>query len=165
MIIVKKPGYLIFKNYKFRCSLGKNGIKYKKKEGDGCTPKGIFKLIKIYYRKDKIKHLKTKIKKNLISKNIGWCDDPRSKFYNKPIKLPSRFGHEKLYRKDNLYNIIIVLNYNIKPVIKNKGSAIFMHIAKKNYRPTAGCVALQKNDLIKLLEIIKKNTKIKISTN
>jgi len=162
MIIVKKPGYLIFKNYKFRCSFGKNGIKYKKKEGDGCTPKGIFKLIKIYYRKDKIKHLKTKIKKKLISKNIGWCDDPRSKFYNKPIKLPSGFSHEKLYRKDNLYNIIIVLNYNMKPVIKDKGSAIFIHITKKNYKTTQGCLALKQKDLITLVGMVKKNQKIKI---
>ena len=162
MIIVKKPGHLIFKNFKFHCSLGRNGISNKKKEGDGCTPSGIFKLIKIYYRKDKIKHLKTKIKKNLISKNIGWCDDPRSKFYNKPIKLPSRFGHEKLYRKDNLYNIIIVLNYNIKPVIKNKGSAIFIHVAKENYKTTHGCLALKQKDLITLVGMVKKNQKIKI---
>ena len=163
MIIVKQPGYLLYKNFKLRCSLGKNGIKYKKKEGDGCTPSGIFKLIKIYYRKDKIKHLKTKIKKNLISKNIGWCDDPRSKFYNEPIKLPSEFSHEKLYRKDNLYNIIIVLNYNIQPVIKNKGSAIFIHVAKKNYNKTAGCIALKKPHLIKLIEKINKRIKVAIN--
>jgi L,D-peptidoglycan transpeptidase YkuD (ErfK/YbiS/YcfS/YnhG family) len=94
-----------------------------------------------------------------------WCDDPRSIFYNKQIKLPSKFSYERLYRKDHIYDLLAVLNYNINPVIKNKGSAIFMHIAKKNYSPTAGCVALKKNDLIKLLEIIKKNTKIKISAN
>ena len=94
-----------------------------------------------------------------------WCDDPKSIFYNKQIKLPSKFSYERLYRKDRIYDLLAVLNYNINPVVKNKGSAIFMHIAKKNYRPTAGCIALQKNDLIKLLEIIKKNTKIKISAN
>jgi len=162
MIIVKKPGYLILKNFKFRCSLGKNGIGNKKKEGDGITPRGIFKLIKIFYREDKIKNIKSKIKKTKIKKNMGWCDDPRSKFYNKLVELPSKFSYEKLYRKDNIYNIIIVLNYNYNPVIKNKGSAIFIHVANKNYKNTQGCLGLKQKDLIKLIQIIKKNQKIKI---
>ena len=163
MIIVKKSGYLKYKNFIFRCALGKNGIKKKIQEGDSITPKGIFKITKIYYRQDKIKKIKTLIKKIKIRKEMGWCDDPKSIFYNKQIKLPSKFSYERLYRKDHIYDLLAVLNYNTNPVIKNKGSAIFMHIAKKNYSPTAGCVALKKNDLIKLLEIIKKNTKIKIS--
>ena len=165
MIIVKKSGYLKYKNFIFRCALGKNGIKKKIQEGDNITPKGIFKITKIYYRQDKVKKIKTLIKKIKIRKEMGWCDDPRSIFYNKQIKLPSKFSYERLYRKDHIYDLLAVLNYNINPVIKNKGSAIFMHIAKKNYSPTAGCVALKKKDLIKLLEIIKKNTKIKISSN
>ena len=86
---------------------------------------------------------------------MGWCDDPRSIFYNKQIKLPSKFSYERLYRKDRIYDLVAVLNYNTNPVIKNKGSAIFIHIAKNNYKPTAGCVALKKVDLIKLLKIIK----------
>jgi L,D-peptidoglycan transpeptidase YkuD (ErfK/YbiS/YcfS/YnhG family) len=162
MIIVKNPGYLIYKNSKFRCSLGINGIKNKKKEGDGITPKGIFKLKKIYYRKDKIKNIVTKVKKIKITKDMGWCNDPKSKFYNKIIRLPSKFSYEKLYRKDNIYNLIIVLDYNMNPVTKNKGSAIFIHLAKKNYKPTQGCMGLKQNDLIKLIEMIKKNQKIKI---
>ena len=162
MIIVKNPGYLIYKNSKFRCSLGINGIKNKKKEGDGITPKGIFKLKKIYYRNDKVKNIVTKVKKIKITKDMGWCDDPKSKFYNKLIRLPSKFGHEKLYRKDDIYNLIIVLDYNMNPVTKNKGSAIFIHLAKKNYKPTQGCVGLKQNDLIKLVKMIKKNQKIKI---
>ena len=162
MIIVKNPGYLIYKNSKFRCSLGINGIKNKKKEGDGITPKGIFKLKKIYYRNDKVKNIVTKVKKIKITKDMGWCDDPKSKFYNKLIRLPNKFGHEKLYRKDDIYNLIIVLDYNMNPVIKNKGSAIFIHLAKKNYKPTQGCMGLKQNDLIKLIKMIKKNQKIKI---
>jgi L,D-peptidoglycan transpeptidase YkuD (ErfK/YbiS/YcfS/YnhG family) len=162
MIIIKKSGYLEYKNLKFRCALGKAGIKKKKKEGDNITPEGTFKIIKVYYRPDKIKNFVTSIKKKKIKKNIGWCDDPVSNSYNKEIKLPSRFGHEKLYRKDNLYDLILVLNYNINPIINNKGSAIFIHIAKKNYEPTAGCIALKKRDLLELLKNIKKNTKIKI---
>ena len=96
---------------------------------------------------------------------MGWCDDPKSNFYNKQIKLPSKFGYERLYRNDHIYDLFAVLNYNINPVLKNKGSAIFIHVAKNNYEPTAGCIAVKKNDLIKLLQIIKKNTRVKISTN
>ena len=163
MIIVKKTGYLKYKNFIFRCALGKSGIKKKIREGDNITPKGIFKISKVYYRHDRIKKIKTSIKKITIKKNMIWCDDPRSIFYNKQINLPSKFSYERLYRKDHIYDLLVVLNYNINPVVKNKGSAIFIHIAKKNYRPTAGCLALKQKDLMKLLQIIKKNTKIKIS--
>ena len=163
MIIVKKTGYLKYKNFIFRCALGKSGIKKKIREGDNITPKGIFKITKVYYRQDRIKKIKTSIKKITIKKNMIWCDDPRSIFYNKQINLPSKFSYERLYRKDHIYDLLAVLNYNTNPVVKNKGSAIFIHIAKKNYRPTAGCVALKQNDLTKLLQIIKKNTKIKIA--
>ena len=165
MIIVKKSGYLKYKNFKFRCALGKNGIGKKIKEGDNITPRGTFKITKIYYRPDKIKKLITFFKKIKIKRNMGWCDDPRSKFYNRQMKIPTKFSHERLYRTDNIYDIIAVLNYNINPTIKNKGSAIFIHIAKNNYKLTAGCVAIKKNNLIKLLKIIKKNTKVKISTD
>ena len=162
MIIVKKTKYLAFKNLKFRCAIGKNGIKKKIQEGDFVTPKGTFTLKKVYYREDRIKNLKTKLKKIKIKINMAWCDDPKNKFYNKQIKLPSRYSYEKLYRKDRIYDIIITLDYNINPIIKNKGSAIFLHIAKKNYKPTAGCIALKKEDLMHLLSVIKKDNKIKI---
>jgi L,D-peptidoglycan transpeptidase YkuD (ErfK/YbiS/YcfS/YnhG family) len=162
MIIVKKTGYLKYKNFKFRCALGKGGIKKKVKEGDNITPKGIFKIIKIYYRPDKINKIISSIKKIKIKKNMGWCDDPSSSYYNKQVKLPSKYNHERLYRKDNLYDLILVLNYNTNPIIKNKGSAIFLHIAKKKYQPTKGCIALKKQDLIQLTSVIKKNTKIKL---
>jgi L,D-peptidoglycan transpeptidase YkuD (ErfK/YbiS/YcfS/YnhG family) len=162
MIIVKKSRYLIFKNLKFRCSVGKGGIKNKIKEGDNITPKGIFKLLKLYYREDKIKNIVTKIKKKKIKKNMGWCDDPKSNNYNKEVKIPNKFSYEVLNREDNLYDLVVVLSYNSKPVIKNKGSAIFIHIAKKNYTPTKGCITLRKIHLIKLLKQIKSDTLIKI---
>ena len=165
MIIIKKSGYLKYKNFMFRCALGKSGIAKKKVEGDNITPKGVFKITKIYYRQDKIKEFKTSFKKIKITKNIGWCDDPKSIYYNKQIKLPSEFSYEKLYRNDHIYDLLAVLDYNINPVVKKKGSAIFIHIAKSKYTPTAGCIALKKNDLIKLLQIINKNTKIKIGIN
>jgi L,D-peptidoglycan transpeptidase YkuD (ErfK/YbiS/YcfS/YnhG family) len=163
MIIVKKSGYLKYKNLKFRCALGKGGVKKKIIEGDNITPKGIFKIIKIYYRPDKIRKIKTLIKKIKIKKNMGWCDDPNSDFYNKQIKLPTKLSHEKLYRNDNLYDLIAVLNYNTNPIIKNKGSAIFMHIGKDSYKKTKGCIALKREHLIMIISKIKKNTKIKIN--
>ena len=162
MIIVKKSKYLKYKNFKFRCSLGKAGIKKKIKEGDYITPKGIFKITKIYYRSDRINKIVTQIKKKKITKDIGWCDDPKSDFYNKEIKIPNKVSYEKFYRKDNIYDIIVVINYNTNPIIKNKGSAIFIHVAKKN-KKTAGCIALSKIDLINLIKQIDKKTKIKIN--
>ena len=161
MIIINKSGYLKYKNFKLRCSLGKAGIKNKKQEGDNITPKGTYRAIKIFYRPDKINLIKTHLRKIKIKKNMGWCDDPSSNLYNKQIKLPSIYRHEKLYRKDNLYNIIIVLNYNMNPIVKGKGSGIFIHITK-NYKPTRGCIALKEIDLIKILNFIKKKTIIKI---
>ena len=163
MIIVKKSGYLKYKNFKFRCALGKGGIKQKEREGDFITPKGKFKLIKIYYRSDRIKKINSTLKKIKIKKNMGWCDDVSSNYYNKQIKINKKISHEKLHRKDNVYDIIVVLNYNLNPIIKGKGSAIFLHVAKKNYNKTQGCIALEKNELLSLVSKIKKNTQIRIS--
>ena len=160
MIIINKSKYLKYKDLKFKCALGKAGIRKKKKEGDNITPKGIYKIIKIYYRDDRIKKISSKFKLIKITKNMGWCDDPKSKKYNQLIKLPNRYSHEKFFKKDNSYDLIVILNYNINPIIKNKGSAIFIHVAKKNYKSTAGCIALKKDDLLKLIKIIDTNTKI-----
>jgi L,D-peptidoglycan transpeptidase YkuD (ErfK/YbiS/YcfS/YnhG family) len=160
MIIINNSRYLKYKNLKFRCALGKNGIKIKKREGDNITPKGSYKIVKVYYRKDRIKKITSKFKLIEITKIMGWCNDIKSKKYNQLIKLPTKYRHEKLYRKDNIYDLILVLTYNMKPIIKNKGSAIFIHIARKNYESTAGCIALKKADLIILTKKIKKNTKI-----
>ena len=134
MHILINQKYLTYNNYKAKCVVGKRGIGNKRKEGDLITPKGKYKIKYILYRKDRIKKIQSKIRKIAIRKNMGWCDDPKSKNYNKLIKLPSEFSHEKLYKKENIYDIILVLNYNMKPVIKNKGSAIFIHVAKKNLK-------------------------------
>ena len=93
---------------------------------------------------------------------MGWCDDSKSKKYNKLIKIPFNFSFERLFRKDNIYDIILVLNYNMSPIKKNKGSAIFIHVSRSNYRSTKGCVAVKKIQLLKILRDIKKNTKVKI---
>ena len=149
-------------NYKVKCALGKRGIGYKKKEGDLITPKGEFKIKYILYRKDRIKKIQSKIQKIVIKKNMGWCDDPNSKDYNKLIKLPFSYNCEKLFKSNNTYDLILVLNYNMNPVIKRKGSAIFIHVAKKNFKKTQGCVALKKKDLLKIIKNLKNNTKVRI---
>ena len=163
MIIISKSGHLKYNNLKFRCSLGKGGIKKKIVEKDNITPKGTFNIFKIYYREDRIKKISSKFKLIKITKKMGWCDDPKSKKYNQLIKLPTKYSHEILYRRDNIYDLILVLNYNMKPTFKNKGSAIFIHITKKNYKETEGCVALKKSDLIYLVKEIQKNTKVNIN--
>jgi L,D-peptidoglycan transpeptidase YkuD (ErfK/YbiS/YcfS/YnhG family) len=162
MIVVKKNNYLEYKNLKFRCALGKAGIQKKFKEGDKITPKGSYKILSIYYREDRIKKIKCSIRKIKITKQMGWCDDSKSKYYNKQIKVPSKLSHETLYRKDNIYDVVCVINYNINPTLKEKGSAIFLHIARNKYQKTNGCIAVKKTHLIKLLALIKKNTRIKI---
>ena len=163
MIIINKSGYLKYKDFKFKCALGKAGVGKKKIEGDNITPKGTFSIVKIYYRSDRIKKISSKYKLIKIIKTMGWCDDPKSNQYNQLINLPSNFNHEKFYRKDSIYDLILVLNYNMNPIVKNKGSAIFIHIAKKGYKKTAGCISLKKNDLIKLVKKIKKKTKVIIN--
>ena len=142
--------------------MGKRGIGYKRKEGDLITPQGEYKIKYILYRKDRVKKIKTKFKKVIIKKNMGWCDDTKSSKYNKLIKLPYYYGYEKLFRQDNIYDIILVLNYNMNPIIKNKGSAIFIHVAKKKFKKTEGCIAVKKNDLLKILKDLKIDCKVKI---
>jgi L,D-peptidoglycan transpeptidase YkuD (ErfK/YbiS/YcfS/YnhG family) len=163
MIFINKSGYLEYKDLKFRCALGKAGVKRKKVEGDNITPIGTFKINNIYYRRDHLKKIFSKFKLIEIKKNMGWCDDPKSKQYNQLIRIPNKYKHEKLYRKDNIYDLILVLNYNTRPILKNKGSAIFIHVATKNYKKTAGCIALKKKHLIRLVEKINKKTKININ--
>lgn len=149
-------------NYKAKCAIGKRGIGNKRKEGDLITPKGKYKIKYILYRKDRIKRIQSKIKKIAITKRMGWCDDPKSKDYNKLIKLPINYRYEKLYRKENIYDLILVLNFNMRPIVKKKGSAIFIHIAKKNYKKTEGCVAVNKVSLLKIIKKLKNNTKVLI---
>ena len=163
MNIKLKNKFLYFDKYKIKCAIGKRGITSKKKEGDNKTPMGTFTFISIFYRKDRISKIKSKLKKNSIKKNMGWCDDISSKHYNKMIKFPFDLSAEKLWLKNNVYDVIIVINYNLKLIIKNKGSAIFLHIAKKNYAHTRGCVAITKKNMILLASKINNKTKITIA--
>ena len=161
-IIIKKK-LLLYKGYKLKCSIGKSGITNSKKEGDLATPKGIFKLGLLYYRKDRNKFMQSKLKKRTIKKNMGWCDDIKSKKYNQEIHFPFKYGAEKLYRKDKIYDIFVNIKYNHSPIVKGKGSAIFLHLTDKKYKPTKGCIAILKKDFLKILPLIRKNTKILIN--
>ena len=160
-IIIIEKDTLLYDEFKFKCSIGKNGKTTKKIEGDNKTPKGLYTLGPLYYRKDRLPKLSTKLKKIEIMKNFGWCDDVKSKFYNKPIKTNINVRHEKLYRNDKKYDLLIPIKYNTKKPKKNKGSAIFLHLTS-NYKKTQGCVAIKEKDMLILLNLINKKTKIKI---
>ena len=160
IIHVPNKNTLIIDDFKFRCCVGKEGIKSNKKEGDYSTPKGLFSLRKLYFRKDRIDIPNCKISKKIIKKGMAWCDDPEHKKYNEEIKTHNRKLKENLYRKDYKYDYVISISHNERK-IPGKGSAIFIHLTN-NYTPTAGCIALKKKDFEILLKLIDKKTKIKI---
>ena len=162
-ILVKNKHTLQIDQFKFRCCIGKKGSTKKKEEGDKKTPKGTYEIEHLYFRRDRKKKPSPILKCIQIKKDMGWCDDGKSKKYNKLIKLPFKGSAEKLYRKDNTYDIILVLNYNLNPIRKGKGSAIFIHVARKNYRNTLGCIAVSKKNLKKIIKKINKSTIVNIN--
>ena len=161
-ILVKNKHTLHIDEFKFRCCIGKNGLTKNKREGDKKTPKGTFEIERLYYRKDRLKKPISSLKQVEIKENLGWCDDIYfPKKYNKLIKTEKKIKHEKLKRKDHKYDLLIPIKYNFKKPISGLGSCIFIHLTK-DYKPTAGCIALKKNDFLIMLKLIKKNSKIKI---
>ena len=161
-ILVKNKHTLKVDDFEFKCCIGKNGSTINKKEGDKKTPKGIFEIENLYFRKDRIKKPVTSLKCIEIKKNIGWCDDINfPKNYNKLIKVNNKLRHEKLTRKDHKYDLLIPIKYNFKKPKTGLGSCIFIHLTK-NYKPTAGCIALKEKDFLIMLRLINKNTKIRI---
>ena len=161
-ITLKNKYTLKIDDFKFKCCIGKNGLKKNKIEGDKCTPKGTFKLGTLYYRKDRVKKPITSLKIKNIKKNMGWCNDSKNKFYNQEIKVNKNIRHEKLFRKDYKYNYLLVIEYNSKKIKPNKGSAIFIHLTKK-FKPTAGCIALLEKDFLIMTKLINKKSTIKIN--
>jgi L,D-peptidoglycan transpeptidase YkuD (ErfK/YbiS/YcfS/YnhG family) len=162
IIFLKNKHTLQIDDFYFRCCIGKRGLNKTKIEGDKKTPIGTFKIENLYYRKDRINLPKTSLKCIPINPNMGWCDDINTKKkYNKLVNINEGVHHEKLYRKDYKYNLLIPIKYNFNKRTLGKGSCIFIHLTK-NYKPTAGCIALNKKDFLIMLKIINKNTKIKI---
>ena len=163
IIKLKNKDTLICDDFQFKCSIGKNGLKKNKLEGDNCTPVGTFSLGPVYYRSDRVNKPVTKLKTFRIKKKMGWCDDPTNKYYNQLINIEKKkLKCERLYRSDSKYDILIEINYNRKKIIPFKGSAIFLHLTK-NYKPTAGCIAIKKNDMEILIKILNKKNYIKIA--
>tara|TARA_B100001109_G_scaffold25398_1_gene18872 strand:- start:347 stop:841 length:495 start_codon:yes stop_codon:yes gene_type:complete len=161
-ILIKNKHTLLIDEFQFRCCIGKKGLTRNKKEGDKKTPKGTFEIENLYYRKDRLEKPITSLKCIEIKKDMGWCDDINvPEKYNKIIKTKKKIKHEKLSRKDYKYDLLIPIKYNFKKPISGLGSCIFIHLTK-NYKPTAGCIALKKKDFLIMLKLIKKQTKIKI---
>ena len=162
MKLVVKNGFLIHEIQKYKCSVGYNGLTMNKSEGDGCTPVGTFKINKILYRPDKINNHQFNIDTDIIKDGNGWCDDVESELYNQKIDFPFNKRAEHLYRNDDLYDIVCVIDYNLNPIIKGKGSAIFLHVANEDYAPTQGCVAIKREELLQIALKLDKNSTITI---
>ena len=162
-IFLKNKHTLQLDDFYFKCCIGKKGITKRKKEGDYKTPFGTFAVEDLFFRKDRIKKPETLLTTKKIRQDMGWCDDINyPKKYNRLIKVNIKIKHEKLRRNDNKYDLLIPVSYNRKNPKVGLGSCIFIHLTK-DYKPTAGCIALKKKDFLILLKLIKKNSKIKIS--
>ena len=162
-IFIKNKHTLIIDKFKFKCCIGEKGSIRNKKEGDKKTPKGTFEVENLYFRKDRKEKPLTLLKCIEIKRDMGWCNDTRFKRkYNKLFKIKNRIKHEKLKRNDYKYNFLIPIKYNFKKPITGKGSCIFIHLTR-DYKPTAGCIALKEKDFLILIKLIIKNSKIKIS--
>lgn len=145
-----------------RCALGRGGIRTDKKEGDGATPVGVFPLRRVFYRPDRVPAPTTSLPLAALRATDGWCDDPAHPDYNRLVRLPFDAGHERLWREDSLYDVIVVLGHNDDPPVPGRGSAIFLHVAADNYADTEGCVALTLPDLTQLLADIPENAVLEV---
>lgn len=165
-IAVTSDGWLRYGGLAFRCALGKGGCKPEadKREGDGATPFGRYPLRQVLYRPDRLTAPKTRLPLRALQPDDGWCDDPQDAAYNRPVTLPYAASHERMWREDHLYDIVVVLGHNDDPPIPGLGSAIFLHVAKPDYAGTEGCVALALPDLLALLEAVPANVTMRIAS-
>jgi L,D-peptidoglycan transpeptidase YkuD (ErfK/YbiS/YcfS/YnhG family) len=161
-IRVTAAGELWWGNHSCRCALGWGGLRVDKREGDGATPVGRFPLRRVLYRPDRLPAPKTRLPVAALTPHDGWCDDPADLQYNRPVRLPYGGRHEEMWRADSLYDVVVILGHNDAPVVPGQGSAIFMHIASADYRPTQGCVALARQDLLDVLADAQPGTVIEI---
>lgn len=147
-----------------RCALGKSGVTpaESKREGDGATPLGVWPLRRVFWRADRLPPPTTGLPSEALIPEAGWCDDPADVFYNRPVVRPYLASHEKLWREDHVYDLIVELGYNDDPVVPGRGSAIFLHVARPDYSPTEGCVACARDDLLALLKAAKPGDRLEI---
>jgi L,D-peptidoglycan transpeptidase YkuD (ErfK/YbiS/YcfS/YnhG family) len=146
------------------CALGRSGVTHLKREGDGATPAGRHRLLSLYTRRDRVMGPRTAVPMRAMRRNDGWCEDPRHGRYNCPIRLPSSAGHETMWRADRLYDIVGVLDWNFRPRIRGRGSAIFLHLCRPGFGPTAGCIALRLHDLSRLLAVAGSRPEIRVAS-
>ena len=162
VLTVRAPGELTCNSTIYRCALGRAGIGIKSGEGDGITPVGLYPLRSVFFRPDRLPLPKTSLPVSAVQPSDGWCDDPAHPEYNKKILLPFSASHEELWRSDGLYNLVVEIGYNDDPVIAGRGSAIFLHVARPEYEPTEGCVALKQEDLLEVLKVCGPESQIEI---
>jgi L,D-peptidoglycan transpeptidase YkuD (ErfK/YbiS/YcfS/YnhG family) len=146
----------------WRCTVGAGGIREDKVEGDAATPAGSHPLRRIYFRNDRLVLPKVRLPARPIAEHDGWCDDPHAPTYNRLVRTPNTWSHEKMWREDGLYDLVVVVGYNDDPPEGEWGSAIFLHIAKDDYAPTRGCIAFKREDLMELVTLTGPQTKIDI---
>jgi L,D-peptidoglycan transpeptidase YkuD (ErfK/YbiS/YcfS/YnhG family) len=156
-------GVLRFRGITLPAALGRGGIAANKREGDGATPRGRFRLLRLWWRADRLARPVTSLPVRRIRADDGWCEDPEDRRYNRPIRLAPNEPGDRLTRADHLYDLIIELDHNTRPRIKRRGSAVFIHIARPGFAPTAGCVALKVDDLKQLLRFLSAESRIEIN--
>jgi L,D-peptidoglycan transpeptidase YkuD (ErfK/YbiS/YcfS/YnhG family) len=161
-VTVVPPDALMWNGRRFTCALGRSGIRADKVEGDGATPAGSFAIRRVLYRPDRLPPPRTALPVAALNPHDGWCDDPADPLYNQQIRQPFAASFEMLWRTDELYDVIVVLGHNDAPAVPRKGSAIFMHVAARDYAPTAGCIALARKDLLDILEGLDPRARIRI---
>ncbi len=162
-LLVTADGRLRCGDRLYRCALGHGGVRAEKCEGDGVTPVGVFALRRVLYRADRMAPPETGLEVAPIGESDGWCDDPGDPNYNRPVALPYAASHERLWREDAVYDLIVVLGHNDDPPQPGLGSAIFMHVARPEYEPTQGCVALAPGDLLAVLAVCEPGDVIRVS--
>ena len=155
-------GRLLWSGGVLACVLGRSGISSDKREGDGATPAGVFPLRRVLWRSDRLPPPVTALALQPIRPSDGWCDDPADVAYNRQVTLPYPARHERLWRDDRLYDIVVVIGHNDDPVVAGAGSAVFLHVADVDGRPTAGCVALAVDDLLSLLAACRPGDALRI---
>lgn len=149
-------------SHRFPCALGRSGSRAVKREGDGATPLGRFALDRVFYRADHVRRPRTGLGLSPLRERDGWCDAPGDRNYNRLVRHPYPASAECMWREDGLYDLVVVLSYNERPRIKGRGSAIFMHVARAGFRPTEGCIALRRDDLVKLLALVRRGSRVRI---
>ena len=155
-------GWALLGPKRWRCALGAGGVREDKVEGDAATPAGEYPLRRIYFRNDRLVLPKVRLPARPIGEHDGWCDDPQSPAYNRLVRIPNDSSHEKMWREDGLYDLLVVVGYNDDPPEGEWGSAIFLHIARDDMSPTRGCVALARADLLELVTLLGPETRLRV---